>query len=90
MTYKLCNGLYDPVTTNSLFDMCSLPTRSNGLKITKTNPSHAPFKHFFTNRVVNVWNGLPAHVVSSESTNSFKNHVDKIFIEYMYSTKIVL
>ena len=89
-TYKLCNGLYDPVTTSSLFDMCSLPTRSNGLKITKINPLHAPFRNFFTNRVVNVWNGLPAHVVSSESTNSFKNHIDKIFIEYMYSTKIIL
>ena len=30
-TFKLCNGLFEPVTTSSLFDMCSFSkTRSNG------------------------------------------------------------
>ena len=47
-TYKLCNGLYDPVTNSSLFYMCSLPTHSNGLKITKINPLNAPFSNLFT------------------------------------------
>ena len=83
-TYKICNGLYDPVTTSSLFDMCSLEkTRSNGLKINKINTMHEQFRNFFTNRVVNVWNGLPSHVVNSDSTNSFKNQVDRIYKEYM-------
>ena len=88
-TYKICNGLYDPVTTSTLFDMSSHDkTRSNGLKINKTNTVHNNFKYFFTNRIVNVWNGLPAHVVRSDSVNSFKNHIDKLFKEYMYSLKI--
>ena len=90
-TFKLCNGLYDPVTTSSLFDMCSFSkTRSNGLKINKINTLHEQFKNFFTNRVVNVWNGLPAHVVGSKSTNSFKNHIDKLFKDYMYSSNIIV
>ena len=90
-TFKLCNGLYDPVTTSSLFDMCSFSkTRSNGLKINKTNTEHEQFKNFFTNRIVNVWNGLPAHVVRSESTNSFKNQIDKLFREHLYSINVVV
>ena len=36
-TYKLCNGFYDPVTTSSLFYICSLPTRSNGSRLLRLN-----------------------------------------------------
>ena len=36
-TYKICNNIYDPKTTNSLFDFVPSdnPTRSNGFKIIK-------------------------------------------------------
>ena len=63
-------------------------TRSNGLKIKKINTKHEHFKHFFTNRVVNVWNNLPSHVASAETVNMFKNSFDKLYKDYMYSTNI--
>ena len=88
-TYKICNGLYDPVTTSTLFDVSSHDkTRSNGLKVNGINTVYNNFKHLFTNRIINVWNGLLAHVMMSDSVNSFKNHIDKLFKEHMYSLKI--
>ena len=90
-TYKICNEIYDPVTTTSLFDFYSLDkTRSNGFKITKRVTNHNQYHNFFTNRVTNAWNNLPTHVANAKSINQFKNFVDKIFSEHMYSTHIDL
>jgi len=37
-------------------------------------------KHLFSNRIVTGWNSLPNIVVSAESTNIFKNRLNKIRI----------
>ena len=88
-TFKLCRGFYDPVSTSSLFELNSLVnTRTNGFKLTKINTNLDQFKYFFTNRIVNAWNGLPSGVVHAESVNSFKNAIDKIFREHLYSLEI--
>ena len=34
-------------------------------------------KYFFSQRVVNGWNSLPAEVINSTSVNSFKNAYDR-------------
>ena len=36
-------------------------------------------KYSFTQRIVNIWNSLPEHVVNSSSVNSFKNNLDKFW-----------
>ena len=41
-------------------------------------------KNFFSHRVVNWWNELPDHVVSSETINSFKTNLDKYMMEKIY------
>ena len=45
----------------------------------------------FTQRIVNIWNSLPEHVVNSSSVglNSFKNNLDKFFVsqEVYYNFK---
>ena len=88
-TYKICNGIYDPVTTSSLFDFnTSDKTRTNGLKLTKRAANSNQYQNFFTNRVINHWNKLPTHVVRARSTNIFKNCIDKIFENLMYCTNI--
>ena len=88
-TYKICNEIYDPVTTSSLFDFnTSDKTRTNGLKITKRVTNSSKYQNFFTNRVTNHWNKLPTHVVSAKSSNIFKNCIDKIFKKHMYCTNI--
>ena len=36
-------------------------------------------KHFFSNRIVAIWNSLPNIAVPAESTNTFKNQYDKLW-----------
>ena len=46
------------------------------------------YQNFFTNRVVNLWNSLPSHIVNSESVNMFKNKIDRHLSRHMYDTKL--
>ena len=52
-------------------------TRSNGYKIHGKHFRSEEAKHFFFNRIVNVWNSLPAHVVTSNTIETFKTRLDK-------------
>ena len=36
-------------------------------------------KNYFSNRVVKLWNKLPEHVIRSESLNTYKNRLDKLW-----------
>jgi len=36
-------------------------------------------KYVFTQRIINIWNGLPVHVVNSSPVNSFKNNLDRFW-----------
>ena len=33
--------------------------------------------NFFSIRIINAWNRLPDHVISAQTTNMFKNRLDK-------------
>ena len=55
-----------------------LPTRGHDLKIFKQRARLNVRKFFFSNRVVDEWNNLPAKAVNAISVNSFKNIVDPI------------
>ena len=89
-TFKICRGLYDTTTTKKLISLVPEddPTCSNGFKLYKTRTNYKNFKCFFTNRIINPWNSLPAETVNAGSVNSFKNNVDKIFNAYQFSTHI--
>lgn len=80
--------MYDPVTVSDLFDRNSTrDTRGHKYKITKkfcTNLS----AHFFTNRVVNIWNNLPHQIVAAETLNSFKNALDKHWEQFMFAINL--
>ena len=52
-------------------------TRNNGYKIIPKRFQSHEAKHFFFNRIVNIWNKLPSEVVNSNSIESLKNKVDK-------------
>ena len=52
-------------------------TRGHHLKLVKRRGVHQARMKFFSNRVVTPWNNLPQEVVLAESTNSFKNRLDK-------------
>ena len=86
-TYKILNNLHDPKTTKSLLtlDKNSL-TRSHNFKLMKFRVNHKPYQMFYTNRIVNRWNGLPMHIVNADSLNSFKNKIDNHFKDIMFKT----
>ena len=90
-TYKILQEIYDPITTNELFTLNtnnSTKTRGHNFKLTKFSPTLNNNKYFFTNRVVNLWNQLLSDVVNSSSVNVFKNKIDRLLQNYMFSVNI--
>jgi len=53
--------------------------RGHEKKLAKDRSRLDSRKFFFSQRVVNEWNSLPAKVVNSESVNSFKNAYDRYY-----------
>ena len=60
-------------------------TRGHSKKLQKPRSRKAHRQRFFAHRVVNLWNGLPEAVVSAESTNVFKQELDKHWKHRMYT-----
>jgi len=46
------------------------------MKLAKTHVYSARDSNFFSNRVINIWNGLPDSIVKSPSVNSFKSKIN--------------
>ena len=83
--YKLTHHIHDPLTTHTLFEFDNNNiTRSHPYKLKKPRFNSQKYQHFFTNRIVNPWNGLPADVVSAETLNAFKNKLDKHWAHRKY------
>ena len=64
-------------------------TRGNKYKLTQHHCHYDLRKYNFTNRVIPIWNILPNHVVSAETVNTFKQRLDKFWIDQdvMYNYK---
>jgi len=56
-------------------------TRGHKYKLAKYRSRLDTRKNYFSQRVVNEWNQLPAVVVEAESVNSFKNRYDRYISE---------
>ena len=74
--FKLFYG-FDKININYYVttDLTST-TRKNGFKIIGKRRSNEA-KHFFFNRIVNIWNPLPAQIVNSIKIESFKKKLNK-------------
>jgi len=53
-------------------------TRGNTTKLKKFHTLSARDGHFFSNRVVNVWNSLPDSVILSPTVASFKHKLQTL------------
>jgi len=51
--------------------------RGHSMKVYVPQCAKTVRKTFFSVRVCNSWNSLPQHVIEAQSTNSFKNRLDK-------------
>ena len=80
--YKIFVGI-DKVNVHDLFIVeQETRTRGHDFKLKKSNCKLNLRLNFFTQRVINFWNGLPINVVNSESTKIFKRWLDK-FMDFM-------
>ena len=77
--YKIVTGKYNIEAAPGFAFSEGTKTRGNVFKMDVTRTHYDLRKHFFTNRVINIWNGLLNHKVTAESTNQFK--IDWINIE---------
>ena len=75
--YKIVTGKYDNACSVVLTVDHKSVTRGNRYKLCKGQVKYDLRKYFFTNRIIDIWNSLPDDVVSAETTNTFKNRLDK-------------
>ena len=47
---------------------------------TKNRTNYDLRKFFFANRIVNIWNSLPSHIVSAETVNCFKTRLNRFWL----------
>ncbi len=77
-TFKILSGTH-PIQADTLFlEAPSRVTRENGRKLYAPRTHHDFRKHFFSSRVVSVWNSLPADVVNSQSVACFKDRISRV------------
>ena len=80
--YKYTHGFYDtppPFTLES-----GSVTRGHQLKIKKTRPNGNLRQNFFSVRIENDWNSLPAELVNTQTINGFKNGLDALWKDKLY------
>ena len=78
--FKIFKG-FDNIDAGNYFTLDQSNTRRrHDFKVIGKRFLSIEAKHFFFNRVVNIWNSLPSIVVESETIATFKNRLDK-FLE---------
>ena len=55
-------------------------------RIAKGKATKAVRSNAFSQRVVNDWNSLPENVIKAESLNIFKNRLDDVWSDKMFTT----
>ena len=79
-TYKILNGYYDINLTSFLTLSNTDTTRGHHRKLFKFRSRLLVRHNFFTNRVVNLWNSLPADVISAPTVAAlFKKNLDDLW-----------
>jgi len=77
--YKVIHGL-STVDFGCFFEFCHHDrTRGHSLKLHKNRVLTDLRRHFFSERIVNIWNSLDEDVVSAPSINSLKNKLNKLY-----------
>jgi ribonucleases P/MRP protein subunit RPP40 len=80
--FKIMKG-FDKIDYRKFFEISTVEkTRGHSLKLVKKCCNGERRKQFFSQRVINIWNGLPQCVVQADSVNSFKNKLDS-FAKYV-------
>ena len=74
--YKYLHGKYNVQSPTLELNKDAI-TRGNSMKLEKKRPRLNIRGNYFSNRVVNLWNGLPEKVVTAPSVDAFKARLDR-------------
>ena len=91
--YKYLHGIF--TFSHDMFNQDLYEgTWGHSLKLFKDWSKRELRRHFFSQRVVNIWNSLPDTVVTAPSVNTLKNRLDKHWrnqaVKYDYKAKLRL
>ena len=86
-TYKHISGKYQ-VDAEYIKPDVSL-TRGHSFKLKKERAKKNIRQQYYSNRITNSWNMLPAEVVNAPSLNAFKSRLDRHWQQYRYSQHTV-
>ena len=81
--YKYLTSIYKVPSTTLQRETKSI-TRGNSSKLRKPYAKSSVRQNFFSVRVVNAWNSLPEEVVQAPTLNTFKNRIDKVWLDYKF------
>ena len=85
--YKYTHDLYKVKSLLHVVNSVS-QTRGHEYKLKKQYCGSELRGNFFSQRVIDSWNKLPAHVVQVLTINSFKATLGKIWQPVMYTTEL--
>jgi len=77
LCFQQLSNSFNSQLANVLIKSTDNRTRGHDFKVIKQTCSVDATKYYFTNRVVNVWNSLPSHIVSSPTLSTFKSRLGK-------------
>ena len=83
--YKLFTSKID-LAKDDFFRSSAAMTRGHEHSVVRQKATKLCRINSFSNRIVDDWNGLPAHVVSATTTNNFKRELDEHWQREMYRT----
>jgi len=78
---KIVNGIYDEKVAPTLHFSKTSVTRGNKFKLHNQTFTHNFKKHFFSARIVNIWNSLPNWVVDVQFIDLFKVRLDRFWAQ---------
>ena len=78
--FKITHNIYDPDASLKLAYHSGSITRGNKYKLSNHRFHYDLRKHYFSARIVNIWNSLPNHVVDVNTVNLFKTRLDRYWI----------
>ena len=87
--YKIAHNHYDHISVKNILTFSNENRlRGHKYKIMKPQTNKQQFSNYFSNRVINNWNGLPSSIVNAESINQFKKLFDSHNVNIIYKTSI--
>ena len=91
--FKIAHDIYGPDASLKLAYHSDSITRGNKYKLSNHRFHYDLRKYYFSAHIVNIWNGLPNHVVDVNTVNFFKTCLDRFWanqdVKYDFTADLI-